>query len=70
MISNKNMPCKDCPQDVKYLGCHDHCEKYLAIKAENEKIRKKISTERELSGMCYRRKNNGVSMRRKLKGEH
>lgn len=28
-------PCKDCPD--RHLACHDHCEKYQAYKAKNNK---------------------------------
>ena len=29
-------PCKDCPD--RYLGCHDHCEKYKEFDAERKRI--------------------------------
>ena len=32
-----NYPCKNCPN--RYLACHDHCEKYKAIKAQEQKYK-------------------------------
>lgn len=29
--------CKDCPD--RYLGCHDHCDRYQAEKAKSDKER-------------------------------
>ena len=30
-------PCKNCPD--RYLGCHDHCEKYKEFDDERKRIR-------------------------------
>lgn len=29
-------PCKDCPD--RFLGCHDHCEKYIAWTTRRKEI--------------------------------
>lgn len=40
--------CKDCTE--RYLGCHDHCERYRETKAEYERSKAQIK-----NGMEYRR---------------
>jgi len=35
--------CIDCTE--RYLGCHDHCEKYQAEKAAHNEIKKKAQKE-------------------------
>ena len=30
-------PCKDCPD--RYLGCHDHCDKFKEYDVERKRIR-------------------------------
>jgi len=30
-------PCKDCPD--RYLGCHDHCEKFKKYAEERKRLR-------------------------------
>ena len=39
----RNSPCKDCKPPIRHVGCHDHCDRYLACKAEHEKEKEKRS---------------------------
>lgn len=39
-------PCKNCKD--RYLGCHDHCDKYKAFKEEIKKLRNSDSKEYEI----------------------
>ena len=37
-------PCKDCPD--RYLGCHDHCEKFQAFREKKAEARARMYEER------------------------
>lgn len=38
-------PCKDCPD--RYLGCHDHCDKYKAFDVERKAIQEQRFKQRQ-----------------------
>ena len=35
-------PCKDCPQSVKFLGCHSVCPDYIDYKEKSQIIKAEI----------------------------
>lgn len=51
-------PCKDCPD--RYLGCHDHCRRYLEDKekrlAHMEEIKRQNSGNEQLKAIYSRKK--------------
>ena len=38
-------PCKNCPD--RYLGCHDHCEKYREFDEERKRIRELAARQKQ-----------------------
>ena len=62
----KYMSCKDCPD--RYPGCHPKCEKYLAFRAERDRIREKEFQETELRKTFSMLRANGVEKARRSKG--
>lgn len=62
----KGSPCKGCAD--RYPACHDHCERYLAIKAENDVIRHKMQNDigRVFNNMSAEKK---MKRQKKFKGD-
>lgn len=67
MMNGFKIPCKDCTK--RYPACHDHCQKYLEIKAQAQEHAKKIAEAREITRLNYNSRGLGISLRRKLKGD-
>lgn len=41
--------CKECKPPKRYPGCHDHCQEYLAQKAEHDKCKAEEYKKRQTS---------------------
>lgn len=42
---SSDTPCKDCTDRV--LGCHGHCEKYAAFRAETERVKALVKEQKD-----------------------
>jgi len=48
--------CRECTE--RYLGCHDHCERFLKEKAERLEEQRELKKKRNLCLEYYRHKIN------------
>lgn len=57
-------PCKNCPD--RYLGCHDHCERYLEDKKkrldQKEEIRRQNNGNEQLRAIYSKKKIKKIKM--------
>ena len=49
---SKIAPCKDCPDDVRHVGCHATCNGYVAWKSEHEKEKEQIRKDKQQDTIC------------------
>ena len=45
----KNAPCKECTE--RYPGCHDHCQRFLALKQEYDSYKERAYKEKTMNYM-------------------
>ena len=68
MMNGFKVPCKNCTE--RHPACHDHCQKYLEVKAQAQEQSRKIAEAKEIARLNFSSRGTGVSLRRKMKGEH
>lgn len=61
-------PCMNCKPEDKYEACHDHCEKYLKWKANNDALREKLFAASKTYAIWDRKTQNKVERIKKSSG--